>query len=367
MKSIAAPLIKLIVFAVVTVVATTMLALTIANAGSSGKHDFKAVFSDAAMLNPGDDVRIAGVRVGAVSNVAVYDKNRAEVSFAVDRDTLPEGTQVYIRYRNLTGLRYLALERGEGDANKSLQPGHVFGLEQDARDVSTHPAVNLTELFNGFKPVFQQLSPADVNKLADQIIQVFQNTPGENMGGTMSSLLSNTAELTNTLADRDQVIGELITNLKQVLQTVNEHDSQFDSLLVNTSQLVTGLAAQKDSVGSAVTSVSNLTSVLGSILGQTRPSVAGSIAGLKSASDEIMRRDKDVEAIITNLPPKLEKIGRAATFGSWFQFYLCGVDVVMGNGKSVLLTDPLIPLPDINHVLYTSAATRCWRDNQRPR
>ncbi|GAB11799.1 Mce family protein [Gordonia araii NBRC 100433] len=364
MKSIVPPLVKLIVFAVVTVISTSMLALTIANAGLSGKHDFQAIFDDAAMLNAGDDVRIAGVRVGAVSNVEVYEKNRAKVSFAVDRDTLPDGTEVYIRYRNLTGLRYLALERGAGDNGKQLRPGHVFGLADN--DDSTHPAVNLTELFNGFKPVFNQLEPADVNKLADQIIQVFQDTPGQDMGATMSSLLSQTAELTNTLADRDQVIGELITNLNNVLQTVNAHDSQFESLLVNTSQLVAGLAAQKESVGSAVTSVSNLTTVMGSILGQTRPAIAGDIAGLKAVSDQIMKREKDVEAIITNLPPKLEKIGRAATFGSWFQFYLCGVDVVMGNGKSILLTDPLIPLPDINHVLYTSAATRCWRDNRRP-
>ncbi|MFT4201109.1 MCE family protein [Gordonia sp. (in: high G+C Gram-positive bacteria)] len=363
MKSIVSPLVKLITFAVVTVVATSMLALTIANAGSSGKHDYQAIFDDAAMLNPGDDVRIAGVRVGAVSKVEVYDQDKAKVSFAVDRDSLPDGTQVLIRYRNLTGLRYLALERGAGESNKVLRPGYVFG-ENNRQE--TTPAVNLTELFNGFKPVFIQLKPDDVNKLADQIINVFQNTPGQNMGGTMSSLISQTAELTNTLANRDEVIGELITNLNKVLQTVNNHDSQFESLLVNTSQLVNGLASQKESVGSAVTSVSNLTTVLGSILGQTRPAIAGDIAGLKAASDEINRRDKDVQAILTNLPPKLEKIGRAATFGSWFQFYLCGVDLVMGNGKSVLLTDPLIPTPDINHVLYTSAATRCWRDNRRP-
>lgn len=364
MKSIVPPLVKLIVFAVVTVVSTSLLALTIANAGSTGKHDFQAVFDDAAMLIKGDDVRIAGVRVGSVSDVEVFERNRAKVSFAVDRDSLPDGTQVYIRYRNLTGMRYLALDRGAGDSGKRLTPGHVFGL--DRNDTTTHAAVNLTELFNGFKPVFVQLSPEDVNKLADQIIQVFQNTPGQDMGATMSSLLSQTAELTNTLADRDQVIGELITNLNKVLETVNAHDSQFESLLVNTSKLVTGLAAQRGSVGSAITSVSNLTSVMGSILGQTRPAIAGGIAGLKAVSDEINKRDKDVEAIITNLPPKLEKIGRAASFGSWFQFYLCGMDVVMGNGKSVLLSDPLIPQPDINHVLYTSAATCCWRDEKRP-
>ena len=156
----------------------------------------------------------------------------------------------------------------------------------------------------------------------------------------------------------------MITNLTTVLDTVNKNDDQFSSLLVNTEKLITGLAAQRDSVGSAITSVSNLTTVTGSILSKTRPAIQGDIAGIKSLSDQLNSRTGDIEQILTNLPVKLEKIGRAATFGSWFQFYLCGIDVVAGNGKSTLLTQPVVPLPNINHVLYTSAATRCWRDGK---
>ncbi|MGC4961749.1 MCE family protein [Gordonia sp. DT218] len=358
MKSITGPLIKLIVFAVVTVVATSLLALTIANAGGDGNNDFKAVFSDAALLNKGDDVRIAGVRVGQVTDVKVHDRNQALVSFNVNRDQLPEGTQVYIRYRNLTGLRYLALEKGAGDPDQTVKTGHTFGTDPTHQD--THPAVNLTELFNGFKPLFRELSADDVNKLSEEIIKVFQ---GES--GTISQLISSTADLTNAIADKDKVIGQLITNLSTVLDTVNRNDKQFTALLDNTEKLVTGLAAQRGSVGSAISSVSNLTSVTASILQPTRPAIQGDIAGLKSLSDQINSRDEDVKQILTNLPVKLQKIGRAATFGSWFQFYLCGIDVVAGNGKSTMLTQPVVPLPDINHVLYTSAATRCWKD-ERP-
>ncbi|GAC67911.1 MCE family protein [Gordonia soli] len=358
MKSITGPLIKLIVFAVVTVVATSLLGLTIANAGGDGDSDFQAVFSDATLLNKGDDVRIAGVRVGQVTDVAVYDRDKAKVKFNVNRDRLPDGTQLYIRYRNLTGLRYLALEKGAGDQTQTVGTGHTFGTDPNSND--THPPVNLTELFNGFKPLFRELSPQDVNTLSEQIIRVFQ---GES--GTISSLVANTADLTNAIADKDKVIGDLITNLTSVLETVNRNDEQFTSLLDNTEKLVTGLAAQRGSVGSAITSVSNLTSVTASILGPTRPAIQGDISGLKSLADQINKRDDDISTLLTNLPNKLQKVGRAATFGSWFQFYLCGIDVVAGNGKSTLLSQPVLPLPNINHVLYTSAATRCWKD-ERP-
>ena len=360
MRGLLAPLIKLIVFSVITVVATAMLGLTIANAGGGGRTGFKAIFTDAAMLNPGDDVRIAGVRVGQVESVEIHDRDKALVTFNVDRDTLPVSTNVYIRYRNLAGLRYVALEKGPGPAGETVDADYVFGA--DPASHNTHPAVNLTELFNGFKPLFKQIEPEDVNKLAETIIKVFQG----DMDTTIGQLISQTSELTNALADKDQVIGDMITNLTGVLETVNRNDEQFSALLVNTEKLVSGLAAQRDSVGSAIASVSNLTTVTGSILSRTRPAIQGDIAGIKALSDELNTRTDDIEKAMTNLPVKLQKIGRAATFGSWFQFYLCGIDIVAGDGKSTLLTKPAVSLPDINHVLYTSAATRCWKDNKRP-
>ncbi|MGB6245253.1 MCE family protein [Gordonia sp. (in: high G+C Gram-positive bacteria)] len=358
MRGIVAPLVKLIVFAVITVFATAMLGLTIANAGAGGKASFKGVFNDAAMLNPGDDVRIAGVRVGQIESVQITDRNKALVGFSVDRDQLPKGTQLYIRYRNLTGLRYMALEKGPGPAGDTVDKGYTF--QNTPTHTSTHDAVNLTELFNGFRPLFKQITPEDMNKLAETMIKVFQG----DMDTTIGNLISDTAGLTNALADKDKVIGEMITNLTKVLDTVNRNDDQFTSLLVTTEKLITGLAAQRDSVGSAIASVSNLTTVTGSILSKTRPAIQGDIAGIKSLSDQLNSRTDDIEKALTNLPIKLQKIGRAATFGSWFQFYLCGIDVVAGNGKSTLLTQPVVPLPNINHVLYTSAATRCWRDGK---
>ncbi|MGJ0117855.1 MCE family protein [Williamsia sp. MIQD14] len=349
------PLIKLIIFAVITVVATATLGITIANSGAGGSNDFKAVFSDASLLNQGDDVRIAGVRVGQVKSVEVYDHDKAMVAFSINRDKLPDGVQAYIKFRNLTGLRYLALERGPGDNGAMLSKGSTISI------ANTHPSVNLTDLFNGFRPLFQQLTAEDVNKLSDEIIKVFQ---GE--GGTITDLVSDTADLTNTIADKDKVIGELITNLTTVLDNINAHDDQLTSLLTTTEKFVTGLAAQKNSVGSAITSVSNLTAVTNSILTPVRPSLQGSIASLDQLSQRINERRGEVEKTLTNLPIKAAKIGRAATFGSWFQFYLCGIDLVAGNGKSTMLSQPLIPLPDLNYVFYTNVATRCWANDDPP-
>src|SRR3546814_8101763 len=89
---------------------------------------------------------------------------------------------------------------------------------------NTEPALDLTTLFNGFKPLFTALDPDQVNELSMNLVQVLQ---GE--GGTVASLLENTASLTGTLAGRDDLIGEVITNLSKTRS--EEHTSELQSLM----------------------------------------------------------------------------------------------------------------------------------------
>ena len=193
--------------------AAYVLVTTITNAGYGEQLTYRAEFTDVAGLVEGDEVRIAGVRVGQVTGIGLAEEHRdrpvAEVELEVSADVpLPAAVEATIRYRNLVGQRYIALTEGEGSGGETLDEGAVIPLAQ------TTPALDLTVLFGGFQPLFQALSPADVNRLSFEIIQVFQ---GE--GGTMESLLAHVGSLTNTLADRDHVIGSVIDNLTTVMGT----------------------------------------------------------------------------------------------------------------------------------------------------
>jgi phospholipid/cholesterol/gamma-HCH transport system substrate-binding protein len=209
MRNLTGPLIKAAIFVLVTGLATAVLAVSISNTGVGDTATYYAKFTDATSLNPGDDVRINGVRVGQVDGLSIVDQKVARVEFSVDRNRrLPAGVAAVIKYRNMVGQRYIALQRGSQSGN--LPQGAEIPLER------TTPALDLTDLFNGFKPLFQALSPKDVNQLSGEIVQVLQ---GE--GGTVESLLAHTGSLTTTLAGRDKVIGEVITNLNSVLKTIN--------------------------------------------------------------------------------------------------------------------------------------------------
>lgn len=313
MRGLLAPLIKLAVFVVVTVLFTTILGISIANINTTSTNAYKARFTDATLLLPNDDVRIAGVRVGQVKDVKIVDKRQAEVEFEVDAGrTLPAGVTAQIKFRNLVGQRYVSLGEGDNSSGKTLGPGGTIPLER------TQPALDLTELFNGFKPLFTALNPDDVNKLSYEVIQVLQ---GE--GGTVESLLSHTASLATTIADKDQVIGQVIDNLNSVLDTVNAHTPQLNDLIVKLQQLVSGLAADRKPIGDAIESLGNLAQTTSGLLGEVREPLKNDISALGTLTGKLNKNEPELEHFIQFLPEKVSTLTRTADYGSWFNFYAC--------------------------------------------
>ena len=124
-------LVKLLIFIVVTTLATALLVVTIGNISFSPKHEYKAEFVDATGVVKGDDVRIAGVKVGTVKGVEIVDRTRALVTFTVEESTrLSEATHATIRYRNLVGQRYISLTDGIGDTAR-LEEGDTIPVGAD--------------------------------------------------------------------------------------------------------------------------------------------------------------------------------------------------------------------------------------------
>ncbi len=318
------PLVKFLTFALVVALATTVLGLTIANAQGGARTGYRASFTDASGLLPGDDVRIAGVVVGSVDKVAIVDRRMAEVDFSVDAaQPLPASVTAAIRYKNLIGQRFLALGQGAGAPGALLRPGDTIPAWR------TTPPLNLSTLFNGFQPLFAALDPEQVNRLSMEIVQVLQ---GE--GGTVESLLTSTASLTAAIADRDQVIGQVIgqviDNLNQVLQTINSRDDQLTALITTLRRLVAGLAADREPIGRAISSIGDLTQVTAGFLDDGRPSLKAEIAPLGDLSTQLDAGGPTIEKFLRTAPGKLNTIARAASYGSWFQFYLCSASGTIG-------------------------------------
>ena len=348
-REVFAPLAKLVVFAVVTIATTAMLAATIANSGTGFDATYRARFTDVTNLNKGDDVRVAGVRVGQVTSIRIVDRRLAEVQFSFDKhQKITTTTTAVVRFRNLVGQRYIALEQRPGSTGELLREGEAIPVER------TRPAVDLTTLFNGYKPLMRAINPDDMNKLSFELIQVLQ---GE--GGTVHSLLGHTAALANTIADRDQIIGEVITNLNQVLETVNAHGDQASQLVITLQQLVSGLAQDREAIGSSIQSLGVLSDVTAGFLADGREPLRDDIDQLGKLATGLNDNSEVLEHTIQFLPEKLTTIAHTVTYGSWFNFYLCDFSAIANSGRPGGIVFPgnlLLETPP-----YQNADPRCER------
>ncbi|MQY06176.1 MCE family protein [Actinomadura macrotermitis] len=312
--------IKLVIFVALTSLATGVLAMTITNMRFAESRSYKAIISDVAGLLDKDDVRVAGVRVGQVDKIELTKDHQAKVTFSLNKDGvfragLPASTNVQVRYRNLMGQRYLALTEGPGAPNQYLPRNGVIPVTQ------TKPALDLTVLFNGFRPLFRALEPDDVNKLSFQIVQVLQ---GE--GGTVNSLLSHVASLTSTLANRDQVIGQVIGNLNNVLGTIDARHSEVNQLVTDLRGFVSGVADDRKAIFDSVAAINDLSGTTADLLRDGRPAINNDIRGLNTLAKTLNANSGELDRGLKRTPGLLEGLTNISSYGSWFNMYICGLD-----------------------------------------
>jgi phospholipid/cholesterol/gamma-HCH transport system substrate-binding protein len=323
--------IKLLVFAVIATLFTGILAITISNTQFVDTTKYRLIFTDAAGVIQGDEVRIAGVRVGQVDSVKLYHGTLAQVTVSVLKsERLPRSTQAQLRYRNLMGQRYVSLTEGSGDGG-DLPPNGLIPKEQ------TQPALDLTALFNGFRPLLRAIRPQDVNQLSYEIIQVLQ---GE--GGTVNGLLAHVSSLTQTLGNRDAVIGRVIDNLDRVLSTIDARDEEVSSLITNLKSLVSGLSGDRKAIGDSLVSVNQLIGATNGLLSQARPPLKDDITQLGKLSKVLAANGDDLDKAFAALPTNFTLLDRVASYGSFFNFYLCSLDAQIGLPGKVSYNTPQI-------------------------
>jgi len=302
----------------------TMLLLTAALFAILGQYrtgttnTYSAVFKDASSLKQGDSVRVAGIRVGTVNDVDLQPDNTVLVRFDSDREVvLTTATKVAVRYLDLVGNRYLELLDSPG-STKIQSPGSRIPLDR------TEPALDLDLLLGGLKPVIQGLNAQNVNALTNSMIQILQG-----QGGTVESLLAQTAEFTKSLADNGQTVQQLIDNLRTVIATVQKDGDRFSGAVDRLQKLVTGLAAERDPIGEAITSLDNGTASLTDLMAQARPPLTGTVnqltrlAPLLSNNDDLARMDLALQ----KAPGNYRKLVRLGAYGSFINQYLCGMNV----------------------------------------
>jgi phospholipid/cholesterol/gamma-HCH transport system substrate-binding protein len=339
---------KTAVFGAVTIVLLGLLATLIGNISFEPTDTYAGRFTDATGVLKGDRVRVAGVEVGSVRDVRIVNagdgRKHALIEFAVRKDVpVLDSAHLQLRYENIVGQRYLAIEEKAGHGRR-VPAGTTFGLDQ------TSPALNLTELFNGFQPLLRALNPEQMNKLSYEIVRAFQ---GE--ASSIGALLRDTASLTSTLADKDAVIGRLVGNLNDVLATIDARDEQLTALVVQFRDLMTGLSSDRKTVAIQLPKLDQLLAESSDFVHDVRPSLASTLAALAKVAHQLGVDQRAFAASLQEIPSKMRMMARTGSYGSWFNFYVCGLEVRLKlNGGTLFLGTPSITSNETDSVCQQS-------------
>jgi phospholipid/cholesterol/gamma-HCH transport system substrate-binding protein len=295
-------------------------------------HGFRAAFSNVSGLQSGDTVRIAGVEVGKVTSVQLAG-DHAIIAFTLDATQhMTTTTKAEIHYENLLGQRFLALVAGP-PGGSVLPGGSTIPMSR------TVPPLDLTSVFNGFQPLFAALTPNQVNQLTGSIIQVFQ---GES--GTISDLVTQTASLTSNLADRQQVIDQVLVNLAGLLNSVGAHQQQLGQLIDSFSSVVNAQANERVQIGSTVSGLSAFTSSLSNIIGQSQPALDQDISALASVSASLVANQQGIDAAIQGFPGILTTLNKISSSGNYLSVYICDLTIQVNGAPDVSLVAG-VPVP----------------------
>jgi len=285
------------------------------------RDSYHAVFDDVSGLSVGDHVRIAGVDVGKVEDIEVQPDNTVLVGFDVRSDQeLTSTTRATIQYRNLIGDRVVQLTQGREPA-PALEVGATIPVSQTAA------ALDLDTLLNGFRPLFAGLSPAEINELSGQLVQVLQGQQS-----AVATLVNHVASFATTIGSREQLIGQVIRNLNSVLGAVDQHAGAVGDLIDGLDALLVGLDRQDTQMLDAAVRIDRFARAATTLLAAARGDVRDDLAALLVVARGISQKSATLRQVLAALPDHYRTLQHAVSYGDFMNFFLCGVRIQTDQG-----------------------------------
>ncbi|MCP2290519.1 MlaD family protein [Nocardia amikacinitolerans] len=303
-------------FAVLAIMLTYTIWSTLQRSVPGDTHTYSATFSDVMGVRVGDDVRMAGVRVGRVDRIDFDDDYKAVVDFRIkDRQRLTTSTKALVRYQNLIGQRYIALVPGK-EEGEPLSPGGHISL------ANTEPSFDVSALLSGFEPLFSVLQPDQVNSLSETLIQALQGD-----GVSLSALITQAADLAGTFGQRDRILGEVITNLSSVIAGLANRSAELETLIAQSRALVEALYAEGESLKQSVDLVAKSTDSLVSLIAQLQPDLAGAQNDATTGIAMLLLNGAALDKAAVQFPTLLNALARFTSYGAYGNAYICRLDV----------------------------------------
>jgi len=280
-----------------------------------GGTQYNAIFSEASGLQPDDEVRIAGVKVGTVTGVSLSgtDDSAVKVAFRVKHAFVGDQTQAVIQIKTLLGRKYLELDsQGTGKQN----PKHEIPLSRTITPYDIYPA------FSDLTKTVGDIDTKQLSQSLTAIADTFRDTP-QSVGRTLDGL----SRLSNTIASRDQALKTLLTSANSVTGVLGDRDAQISKLLSDGGLLLQELNFRRDAIRTLLLNTSQLSLQISGLVRDNQQTLKPALDQLKAVLDILQRNQDNLDRGISLLAPFYRVFANTLGNGRWFDTYIQNLSV----------------------------------------
>ena len=271
---------------------------------------FRADFTEAAGLQAGDLVTIAGVEAGRVGAVRL-DGDHVRVTFAVEDAWVGDQTSASIQIRTLLGAKYLALDpQGSGP----LDPATPIPLARTASPLDVVAA------FDSLSGTIDRLDTKQLATSLETLAATFRDTPGEVRGA-----LDGLSRLSTTVASRDDEIRELLAGTHRLSGVLASRTDDVTTLLADGNRLLAELQRRQDAIARLLDGTRRLSQQLEGLVADNQAQLRPTLETLGRVVDVLQRNQDDLAATIKNEAVFIRLFSGAVGSGRWFDSYICGL------------------------------------------
>lgn len=278
---------------------------------------YTAEFSEAAGLKTSNEVRIAGVRVGAVTDVRL-DGDRVLVDFTVQDAWVGDESTAAIAIKTLLGQKYLALDP---KGTEIMSPKDPIPL---ARTTSPY------DVIDAFSAAASTINDIDTDQLASSmqtLSQAFSETPDN-----IRASLDGVTRLSQTVASRDQQLKQLFQATGETSKVLADRNEQFNQLITDAGPLLEELNNRQDAISQLLSGTQRVSQELTGLVRDNEATINPALQNLNGVIEILQRNNDSLDRALQLYEPFIRLYTNVTGNGRW-------LDITLAN-----LTPPGVPL-----------------------
>ncbi|MFJ4868184.1 MCE family protein [Streptomyces sp. NPDC088757] len=303
---VAVAVVGLLLLALLAALAYNVERLPLVGGGTA----YSADFTEAAGLDEGDEVRVAGVKVGEVTGVAL-DGPKVKVTFEVGDAWVGDRSTAAIAIKTLLGEKYLALDP-LGSAPQD--PGTRI---PQSRTTSPY---DVTQAFQDLSGTVDALDTKKLAESFETISDTFKNSPPH-----VRNAATGLSELSRTVSKRDAELARLLENSKKFTKTLEDRKSSFETLIEDGGSLLGELRKRRDAIRALLKGSRELGTQLGGLVGDNDRQLGPTLKSLGRVTEVLEKNSGKLDRTLALVGPYYRLVGNTLGSGRWFDSYLCGV------------------------------------------